>query len=151
VNGALYAASVWIHVVAATAWVGSMIFFSAVVVPVLRRGELRDAAPALVARVGNRYRRFGWIALAVLLLTGASNLYFRGIGFHLLASSDFWQTSFGRALGWKLGFVAVVLVLTGAHGVGARDRRVASWLGRALLLASLAILYFATALVRGFL
>jgi hypothetical protein len=34
---------------------------------------------------------------------------------------------------------------------GVRARRIASWLGRAVLLASLAILFFATALVRGFL
>ncbi len=149
----LYALSVWLHVVAATAWVGSMIFFAAVVVPILRREELRSAAPGLILLIGKRYRKLAWISLAVLVATGVTNLYFRGIGWSMLASADFWLSSaFGRALGWKLGFVALVLGLTAAHDASAtRGRRWASWLGRTLLLASLAILFFATALVRGFL
>jgi uncharacterized membrane protein len=150
VSGALYAASVWLHVVAAATWVGSMVFFSAVLVPVLRKGELRGQGTSLVELVGRRYRVLGWIALAVLIVTGTVNLYFRGIGLHLLASSAFWATSFGRALAWKLALVAVVLVLTALHELGAHNRRVASWIGRSLLLISLAILFFAAALVRGF-
>lgn len=147
----MYALSVWLHVVAATAWVGSMIFFAAVAVPVLRRDDLRDAAPRLVALLGARFRVLGWIALGVLILTGIGNLYFRGIGWSLLATRDFWSTAFGRALAWKLALVALVLVATASHdALSGRGRRTASWLGRSVLIASLAILYFATALVRGF-
>jgi putative copper resistance protein D len=165
----VYAFSVWLHVVAAATWVGSMIFFTAVAVPVLRRKELRDAAPGLMRLLGVRFRVLGWIALGILVATGATNLYFRGVGWSLLFNRVFWSTPFGSALGWKLVFVAFVVVATAAHDVlagrnalaalerepsspqGVRARRIASWLGRAVLLASLAILFFATALVRGFL
>lgn len=164
-----YALSVWIHLVAATAWVGSMIFFAAVTVPVVRRPDVRAAAPGLMRQLGARFRVLGWISLSVLVVTGVTNLRFRGIGWTLLRDPAFWRTSFGRALACKLALVAFVLVATGAHDVltgvraldalerdpgsrqGARTRRVASWLGRVVLLASLAILFFATALVRGFL
>ena len=164
----MYALSVWIHVVAATAWVGSMIFFAVALVPVLRRDDLRPSAPALLRLVGARFRALGWIALAVLIITGAANLYFRGIGWSILRDGAFWSTSFGRALAWKLSLVALVVMATAAHdlltgkraldalersptsGEGLRARRLASWLGRIVLLASLAILFFATALVRGF-
>jgi uncharacterized membrane protein len=165
----LYVISVWIHIVAATAWVGSMIFFAAVVVPVARRADVRKAAPDLVSLLGRRYGVFGWVTLTVLLITGVTNLGFRGIGWQLLASGPFWSTSFGHALAGKLGSVTLVVVLTALHDVatrseralrrgdgghedtGAKTRRFASWLGRVLLLASLAVLFFAVALVRGFL
>jgi uncharacterized membrane protein len=147
----VYAVSVWIHVVAAAAWVGSMIFFAAVAVPVLRSGELKDAAPRLIALLGARYRVFGWVALGVLVVTGVTNLFLRGIRAETLSDGAFWSTTFGRALAYKLALVVVVLVATLAHEAAAmRTRRAASWLGRGVLLASLAILYFATALVRGF-
>jgi putative copper export protein len=144
----MYALSVWLHVVAATAWVGSMIFFAAVVVPVVRRAE---GAPQLVLALGRRFRVLGWLSLGVLLATGATNLAFRGIGWALLADRAFWSTAFGRALAYKLALVTFVLAATAAHDRwSGGSRRAASWLGRLVLLASLAILYFATALVRGF-
>jgi putative copper export protein len=167
--GTLYALSVWLHLVAATAWVGSMIFFSTVAVPVLRRPELRGASPQLIRLLGARFRVLGWVALLVLLVTGVSNLAFRGVGLTLLFTGDFWVTSFGRALACKLSLVALVLIATVAHEIltgrraveslerdpssreGARTRRAASWIGRAVLLLSLGILFFAAALVRGFL
>ncbi len=163
----LYTATVWIHLVAATAWIGSMIFFAAVVVPVLRRPERRAEAPAILQALGVRFRVFGWVSLGVLVATGLGNLAFHGVGWTALADADFRQTSFGRALVWKLVLVALVILVTAAHDllVGkramqrlARDptsraalraRRTASWLGRTTLLLSLAVLYFAVALVRG--
>ncbi len=167
--GILYALSVWLHIVAAAAWVGSMIFFAAVAVPVLRRDEVRTAAPRLMRLLGARFRVLGWAALLVLVATGVSNLYFRGIRWAALVDADFWASSFGHALACKLALVALVLVATAAHEAltgkravdslerdpssreAVRARRMASWIGRLVLLASLAILFFAAALVRGFL
>jgi putative copper export protein len=146
----LYALSIWLHLVAAAAWVGSMIFFAAVAVPVLRRDDVRGPLPLLIGQLGARYRVFGWVALAVLVVTGVVNLHYRGVTWALVFDGGFWSTSFGRALGWKLAFVAIVLGLTAAHERFAAGRA-ASWLGRTVLLASLAILFFAAALVRGFL
>jgi uncharacterized membrane protein len=169
IDVSLYVISVWIHIVAATAWVGSMIFFAAVVVPVTRRADVRRAAPELVGLLGRRYGVFGWVTLAILIVTGVTNLSLRGIGWSLLLSGPFWSTSFGHALAGKLAAVVVVVTLTAVHDVvtrpgaatrgegderqepPAKTRSFASWLGRALLLASLAVLFFAMALVRGFL
>ena len=166
--GTLYVLCVWLHVVAAAAWVGSMVFFAAVAVPVLRREELRAVSPRLLRLLGARYRVFGWVALGVLLTTGVSNLYFRGMLGALFIDRSLWDTAFGHALACKLVLVSLVLVATAAHelvtgkraidamhrdpnsSAAVRARRLASWLGRGVLLASLAILYFADALVRGF-
>jgi uncharacterized membrane protein len=163
----VYAVSVWLHVVAATAWVGSMIFFAVVAVPVLRRADVRVAAPRLLRLLGARFRVLGWVSLSILLVTGVTNLVMRGIGWSMLSDGAFWATGFGRALAYKLALVAFVLVATVAHELLAgrraidamesdptspqamRTRAIASWLGRSVMLASLAILFFATTLVRG--
>jgi uncharacterized membrane protein len=166
--GSLYALSVWLHILAATVWVGSMVFFAAVAVPVLRSPEMRAAAPRLLRLLGARFRVLGWVALLTLIATGIPNLYFRGVRWAQLVDADFWATAFGRALACKLALVALVVAATGAHDFltgkraldslerdptsveAVRARRTASWLGRFVLLASLAILFFAAALVRGF-
>lgn len=151
-----YVICVWLHVIAAATWVGSMVFFAAVVVPLLRREELRASAPVLIRLVGARYRIVGWISLATLIVTGIGNLYFRGFAWSLLTNVDFWMQGFGfgRWFVWKLGFVGLVVVLTVLHeiiviGDPVRARRVASLLGRFLMLISLAIVFFAVAMVRG--
>src|SRR4051812_48372318 len=141
-----YGLSVWVHIIAAATWVGSMIFFATVAVPVLRREELRAAAPSLLRLLGARFRALGWIALGVLVMTGITNLYLRGIGWTLLCDPSFWATAFGRALAWKLALVAFVIAATGMHDLltgsraldametaprspaALRARRMASWL-----------------------
>ena len=163
----LYILSVWLHVVAATAWIGSMLFFTAVLVPAMRDPALRVASPSLMRIIGRRYREFAWASLGVLLLTGVTNLYFRGLLSATLADSSFWSSAFGRTLRWKLVFVFFVFCTTSAHDVwtrtvatkAARDtrssatamkyRQCASLLGRATLFLSLVVLFFAVQLVRG--
>jgi uncharacterized membrane protein len=159
-----YTFFVWLHTLAAAAWVGSMVFFAVVVVPVLRRKESRESVPLLKA-FGKRFRALGWVSLGILIATGIANLHYRGIGWSMLHEPAFWTSSFGRAFGWKMSLVAAVLVATAAHEAVAneraledepssdrarRGRRVASWIGRLVMLASVAILFFAVAMVRGF-
>jgi uncharacterized membrane protein len=165
--GWVYIVSVWLHIVASMAWIGSMLFFAAVIVPAMRDPAAVAGSPVLLRIVGQRYRVFGWTALGVLIATGISNLYFRGIRCATLVDPAFWSTGFGRALAWKLGLIALVLLATTAHDVWmgtaaakkvledrATDaakayRRRASILGRATLILSLAVAFFAVQLVRG--
>ena len=77
---ALYTLSVFVHVLAACAWIGGMIFFGAVIVPVVRRPEYAGLFPDLVRRVGARFRVLGWVCLVVLVGTGIANLAVRGFG-----------------------------------------------------------------------
>jgi len=147
----------WIHVVAAAAWVGSMLFFAAVVVPVLREPAIRSGAPRALRRVGERFRIFGLVSLGLLVSTGIANLGHLGLTFADLQRRAFWATTFGRTLGWKMGLVLLVVVATVAHDAlmgrraldllehapdappSRRVRRIASWLGRLVMLASLAV------------
>jgi len=88
----------WLHLLAMAFFVGGQLMLAAIVVPVLRgagdRGPLRAAA-----------RRFGvgtLVAVGVLVITGAA------MASHLHRWSD-------STLQVKLGLVALVAVLIGAH------------------------------------
>jgi uncharacterized membrane protein len=163
----LYTLSVFLHVLAACAWIGAMVFFAVVVVPVMRQPEFATVTTILVRRIGARYRTFGWASIGVLVVTGFANLALRGFGVSDLLSAPFWSTPFGRTLATKLVFVAVTVLATASHDLlfGARTmallardpaspaarrvRRTASWLGRATLALSICVLLFAVWLVRG--
>jgi len=148
----LYELVVCLHILAAAAWIGGMLFFALVVVPAVRRASGADAAPVLLGAIGRRLRTLGWLLIGILVITGAANLRFHGIGWGTLRQPAFWRTDFGRALAYKLALLAGVVVLSIAHDLLARAgtrRRLSSWSGRMILLLSIGIVFFAVALVRG--
>lgn len=163
----LYLISVWLHILAATAWIGGMFFLVTVMVPLLRRPDMRERGAELFHAFGPRFRVVGWIALGTLVVTGTINLICRGFTLAQIARGDVFEGRWGATLALKLSFVLAVLVMSGVHDfwLGPRavrrarqdaspaerekTRRVASFLGRATMLLALAIVAFAVALVRG--
>jgi len=136
----------WLHVVAAITWIGGMLFLALVLVPVTRRED-----PALRARLfhatGLRFRTIGWIALGVLVATGAGNLWLNP---SLLALPR---------LHLKLGLVALALILAVVHdfilgpragkpGASSSVRVRASWVARVNVLIVLVIVLLGLALLR---
>ena len=109
----LYWVSVTTHVLAAMLWLGGMLFLGAVGAPVLRAVEPPALRQRLFQELGLRFRGVGWVAIALLLLTGVSNLYYRGwLGATLQA--DFWRTATGHALMAKL---TAVTIMVGVYGI----------------------------------
>jgi uncharacterized membrane protein len=158
----LYLISVWLHVVAAAIWVGGLLFFAMVLVPIVKRLG-RPATLDFVSAAGRGFRRVGWASLAVLFVTGAYNLLARWTDWHGLVDAHFWSSQFGTTLAAKLTLVVLIVVTTVAHdvwgtravarmeaaGASERARRTASWLGRVTTLLALAVVFLAIALVRG--
>ena len=123
----LYLLSVWLHILAAAVWIGGMIFVALVVVPVIRRPEMRQAAARLIHLTGIRFRWVGWACLGLLLVTGLFNLTFRGIGWAELFSLPFWSASLGRILALKLFVVAWILALSATHDFAIGPRATTAW------------------------
>lgn len=162
----LYFFSVWLHVLAATAWLGGMFFLMLVVVPWLRRGD-RASAAKLLAETGVRFRAVGWACFGVVLITGTFNLWVRGVRLHDFGRAEWLASPFGRTVLLKLGVFAVVVALSAVHdfAVGpsaaaeiarAPDsprahalRRQASLLGRTTFLLALLLVALGVAVVRG--
>lgn len=110
----LYLASVWLHVVAVVYWLGGMLFLALVALPALRsEGEAHTSR--LVAALGLRFRRQGWMALGVIAITGVVNAL--GHWGEAPLHPPFWRTTAGVVLAWKLVVVAAMLSLSLAHDV----------------------------------
>ena len=163
----LYLVSVGLHLMTAATWIGSLTFFGAVLVPALRAPDLEPIRARVLTVVGLRYRLVGWLSLAVLVVTGVSNLWLRGVSWRALLDFAFWSSPWARVLAWKLALVTLLIVVNLLHDVAlgpraarlleldprseeaTRARRFASWLGRFELALSVAVLGFAVLLVRG--
>ncbi len=162
-----YLFSVWLHMLAAVTWIGGMIFLVLVLVPVIRRSEYQDIRASFIHWIGVRFRWIGWICLILLLLSGLSNLIYRGFSWEDFQNDLFWRSSFGHTLGIKLLLVALILLSSALHDfiIGPRAmalwqtnptsleairlRRQAGWLGRLNLLLALLVIALGIMLVRG--
>ena len=154
-------ALVWLHLLAAVAWIGGMVFLSLVLVPVVRHESFRAQRGPLIRAAALRFRLVVWAAVGALLATGPLLIMHRGWS---LADPGGWPT----ALVVKLTLVAILLALTAVHDwfigprVGrilmmpetsrSRDERLlvagSSWLPRLSLLLAAAVLLAAVTLAR---
>ena len=101
----------WIHLLAASTWIGSQVFMFAAVVPALR--ALDDAARRrAVAVLNRRFAWLGWGALAILVLTGINNVIQRQHDTDLVFDYDF---RYAWIFVIKLALVAAVIALTAIH------------------------------------
>ncbi|MDA8361629.1 MAG: hypothetical protein M0Z44_06505 [Gammaproteobacteria bacterium] len=141
------------HLLAAMVWVGGLAFFVFVGVPLARQRPEWELAPAL----GRAFRPVGWVALAVLLLTGPLLLARLGFGWAVLRQAAFWSSPFGATLLVKVLLVGGVIGLTVWHdmvlgrrpGQGAL-RPAIRWAGRAIGVTSLLIVVAGIALAQGY-
>lgn len=94
----------WLHLIAVSTWTGGLIVLAALVVALRRAGATTDQLRA----TARQFARVSWTAMAVAVVTGIGQV-------HLLRMS--W--SYDR-LHWKLGLVALVIVVALAHQLTAR-------------------------------
>ena len=163
---ALFVVSLWIHILAATTWIGGSVFLALVLVPTLRNPAWRDRGLELIRQVARRFLWVVWTCFALLIVTGIFNLLVHEGGDpSLIASNQLWSSAYGRVLAWKLTFVGSILVLSALHdfvlgpvatraaGAGAagagRLRLAVRWVGRLNLLLGLFVVGLGVALGRG--
>lgn len=160
----MYLTLVTLHILAAIVWLGGVLFFALVGAPVLRRVEPAALRSELFEGLGMRFRVVGWGAVLTLLVTGTWLLQLRGwLAPAVLSQRAFWRSTIGVALAWKLGLVAIMLVLSLAHDIafspararalaerpdGAKVRRRVMMLARIGALAGLGAVVAAVRLVR---
>ena len=112
----------WIHILAATVWIGGQITLLALV-PLLR------AAEGMATAAARRFQWIAWTAFVILLVTGVANGYNAHIGW-----SDLHTTPAGRTLSLKLGFVVLSGIGAAVHAyyLGPRAGRAPSRRARAV-------------------
>ncbi len=156
----MYIVLSWLHLVAATFWVGGMLFLSLVAVPLLKSSTDQAQAQRWFIGVARRFRTCVWGAIAILFITGTF-LLSNHIDF---ASPSTWSSS---VIG-KLILVILLIVTSLSHDriIGpkvraiklqpstewtSRDRilvRFAPWIGRMTMILGLAVVLAGVVLVR---
>ncbi len=99
---------VWIHLTAATFWIGGMLFLSLVAVPLLKKDSDPSSAQRGFINLARRFRTLVWAALALLVVTGTI----------LLPGQVNLATSLGEwppAVLTKLSLVLLLVVVSLAH------------------------------------
>lgn len=95
-----------VHLLAAIAWLGGMIFHIVVLDPVFRKNEVTFQSAFLLALMEQRFRKLVGTSIALLAVSGAAKAYF------LLGSLDaLWTTSTGRYVLLKIGLTGAMLVI----------------------------------------
>jgi putative copper export protein len=129
-----------VHLTAAAAWVGGMICFVALFMPWVR--EQDDASRREQLRAfGHRFRRYAWVCLAVIAVTGPVLVWMRWGGLPSLTTVP------GRLLLAKVSLFALAIALNRCDS-GRVSRTTARWTGRLSLGVGVAALLVATWLVR---
>lgn len=116
---------VFLHVVAATVWVGGQLTLAGLV------PGLRDLGPVAPRAVARRFNRIAWPAYGVLVATGVWNV---------VALSPDWGSAHGRTIMVKIGVVAASGISALLHS-RATSRRGLAFFGAASGLAALAALF----------
>lgn len=95
-----------VHLLAAVAWLGGMIFHIVVVDPVFRKNEVSFQSAFLLALMERRFRKLVGTSIALLVGSGTVKAYL------LLGSVPaLWTTSAGRFVLLKIGLTAAMLVI----------------------------------------
>ncbi len=99
---------VWIHLTAATFWVGGMLFLSLVAVPLLKKDSDPSSAQRGFINLARRFRTLVWVALSLLIVTGGMLL-----PNHVDLSASL--VSWPQVVLTKLSLVLLLIVVSVAH------------------------------------
>lgn len=100
----------WLHILGAAMWVGSLLFLAFVFLPVLRATVPMRQRLELLDALSRRTNIFGFIALSLLASTGVYNMFH-----HLTSLTQLYTTTYGSLLTLKIAFFAAIFILSSLH------------------------------------
>src|SRR3989449_6716848 len=99
----------WLHLLAASVWVGGMMYIATNYLPVLRRLHIPQQALSLVTVLPY----FSPLAIAGVLIMAVTGPF--NAAFHLTSWQQFLSTAYGRALLVKIALVGGLLITSAIH------------------------------------
>ena len=102
----------WIHIVAVTVWLGPQFFMFLVTVPAVRVIEDPEVRLRVMRVIVTRFGWLAWGAMAVIVLSGVSNLFQEADEFGHL-----WDTEYRyfQIFSTKMVLVGLMVILTALH------------------------------------
>lgn len=102
----------WLHILAVTVWVGPQFFLFLAAIPAARVIEDMRLRARVTRVIVTRFGWMAWSAMAIIVLTGISNIFQEAADFDNLLNFDYrWVNYFAL----KMVFVGVMVALTAYH------------------------------------
>ncbi len=102
----------WIHIVAVTVWLGPQFFMFLVTVPAVRVIEDPEVRLRVMRVIVTRFGWLAWAAMAVIVLSGVSNLFQEADEFGHLWDTDY---RYFQIFSTKMVLVGLMVILTALH------------------------------------
>lgn len=100
----------WLHILAATVWVGPQVFLFVAAIPAVRTiADVKERA-RVMRMITTRFGYLAWGALVVLVITGIGNLYEEQLDVGTL-----FDRNFGVIFQVKMTLVILTVLLTALH------------------------------------
>ncbi|MEO8956880.1 MAG: copper resistance protein CopC, partial [Ktedonobacteraceae bacterium] len=106
----------WFHLIAASLWVGGMLYIATIYLPILRKKSIAERVQSLVTLLA----RFSPLAITGVVLMSITGPFSATI--HLNSWEQLFSTAYGRALSVKIVLVGVLLITSGIHVLFLRPR-----------------------------
>ncbi len=100
----------WLHILAATVWVGPQVFLFVAAVPAIRTVEDLQVRARIMRVLTTRFGWLAWGAMLVLVISGIGNLYE-----HDLSVDELFDLNFGIIFQVKMTLVILTVALTALH------------------------------------
>ena len=113
----------WLHIVAATVWLGPQIFMFVVTVPAVRVIADRETRIQVLRVVTTRFGWLAWSAMVVLVLTGISNVFDHEDESGISVLDFDWRYSW--IFFTKMALVGLMIALTALHSFVVGPRQMA--------------------------
>ena len=101
----------WLHILAATIWVGPQVFLFVAAVPAIRTVEDAQVRARIMRVLTTRFGWLAWGAMLVLVITGIGNLF----EIAPVDPEDINDINYGTILSVKIALVVATIVLTAFH------------------------------------
>lgn len=105
--------TMWLHIIGVAVWVGPQFMMFIAAVPAVRTIEDQQTRARVMRIITTRFGWMAWAAMAVIVLSGISNLFQVGseANFSLWSSDYRWFHLFSL----KMVLVGFIVVMTGVH------------------------------------
>ena len=99
----------WLHLLAASLWIGGMFYVALVLLPVLRHRPLSERVPSMLTTLA----RFSPLAIAGVVIMALSGPFNATV--HMSSFSQLYETAYGRTLIVKVVCVGALLITSAIH------------------------------------
>lgn len=94
----------WIHLISVVVWLGGILFFSHILIPVIKKNLPKEQADTVLFETYRKFLKMSWVLMILIVVTGGLNFHF----VRQLAGPDGFSPRWVHAFMLKLTLVSVL-------------------------------------------